>query len=77
MSTSAVGTTDVVLAGAAGLALLVHAVWQWQQVGLGALEPHVTMRQVIPAVVLMTLGLQTIFASFFLSILNLRKRSGG
>jgi hypothetical protein len=32
------------------------------------------MRQVIPAVVLLMLGVQTIFASFFLSILGLRRK---
>lgn len=59
--------------GIAGLTLLALAVWDWRQVGLGALDPRVTMRQVIPAVVLMTLGVQTIFASFFLGIMSLRK----
>lgn len=68
------GVLAGIAAGVAGLALLVHAVWQWREVGLGALEPRVTMRQVIPAVVLMMLGVQTVFASFFLSILSLRKR---
>jgi glycosyltransferase involved in cell wall biosynthesis len=60
--------------GTAGLALLGHTLWSWQQAGLGALDPRVTMRQLIPAVVLMTLGVQTIFASFFLSIVTLRRR---
>jgi hypothetical protein len=58
--------------GAAGLTLLGLAVWDWRQVGLGALEPRVTMRQVIPAVVLLVLGVQTVFASFFLGIMSLR-----
>ena len=68
------GVLAGIVAGIAGLALLAHAGWQWRQAGLGALEPRVTMRHVVPAVVLMMLGLQTIFASFFLSILTLRKR---
>lgn len=58
--------------GAAGLTLLALAAWDWRQVGLGALEPRVTMRQVIPAVVLLVLGVQTVFASFFLGIMSLR-----
>ena len=58
--------------GAAGLTLLALAAWDWRQVGLGVLEPRVTMRQVIPAVVLLVLGVQTVFASFFLSIMSLR-----
>ena len=68
------GVLTGIAVGTAGLALLIHAAWTWQQVGLGALQPRITMRQIIPAVVLMTLGLQTIFASFFLSIITLRRR---
>jgi hypothetical protein len=38
------------------------------------LDPRVTMRQVIPAVVLLMLGAQTVFASFFLGIMSLGKK---
>ena len=58
--------------GTAGLTLLALAVWDWRQLGLGALDPRITMRQVIPAVVLLVLGAQTVFASFFLGIMSLR-----
>ncbi|GAC1332037.1 MAG: glycosyltransferase [Candidatus Dormibacteria bacterium] len=58
----------------AGLGLLVWAAVGWQQVGLGNLNPRTTMRQAIPAVVLTALGIQTIFASFFLSILGIPSR---
>jgi hypothetical protein len=68
------GVLTGVAVGTAGLALLVQAVWSWQQAGLGTLDPRSTMRQVIPAVVLMTLGVQTVFASFFLAIITLRRR---
>ena len=57
---------------AASLAALAAAVLGWQAVGFGALDPRVTMRQVIPAVVLLALGVQTVFASFFLSILGIQ-----
>lgn len=57
-----------------GLGLLASAAWSWRALGLGALEPRVTMRQVIPAVMLMMLGVQTVFASFFLGIVSLRRR---
>ncbi|HVX11068.1 MAG TPA: glycosyltransferase family 2 protein [Pirellulales bacterium] len=60
--------------GTAGLALLGCAIFDWGLAGLGALDPRVSMRQVIPAVVLMMIGVQTIFASFFVSIVTLRKR---
>ncbi len=52
-----------------GLVALVVAVASWQSVGFGNLNPSTTMREVIPAVVLLALGTQTIFASFFISIL--------
>ena len=45
-------------------------------IGFGALDPRVTMRQVIPGVVLMALGAQTVFASFFLGVLTLRRKTG-
>jgi glycosyltransferase involved in cell wall biosynthesis len=52
-----------------GLVALVIAVASWTAVGFGNLDPTLTMREVIPAVVLIALGTQTVFASFFLSIL--------
>ncbi len=57
-----------------GIALLAAAVGSWRAAGFGGLDPRATMRQVIPAVVLLTLGAQTIFASFFLSLLGLARR---
>ena len=68
------GVLAGIAVGTAGLALLGYAVFDWRQTGLGALDPRVSMRQVIPAVVLMMIGLQTVFASFFLSIITLRRR---
>ena len=63
------------LAGAlmllAGAALLAAAILSWSAAGFGALDPRDTMRVVIPAVVLLALGTQTVFASFFLSILGM------
>src|SRR6266851_3759668 len=41
------------------------AVFSWQSTGFGSLDPSTTMREVIPAAVLLTLGVQTVFASFF------------
>jgi glycosyltransferase involved in cell wall biosynthesis len=59
---------------AAGAAWLVTAVLGWRSVGYGQLDPRVTMRQVIPAGALLTFGVQTIFTSFFLSILGLKRK---
>jgi len=50
---------------------LLFALQHWKEVSFGALNPRITMRQVIPAVTLLSLGVQTIFASFFLGILGL------
>ncbi|HKW73672.1 MAG TPA: glycosyltransferase family 2 protein [Candidatus Dormibacteraeota bacterium] len=54
-----------------GVIGIVVAVLSWGAVGFGALDPRLTMREIIPAAVLLTLGVQTIFASFFLSILGI------
>ncbi len=58
-----------------GIAGLVLAVVSWQVLGFGVLDPRTTMREVIPAAVLLTLGVQTVFASFFLSILGIDSES--
>jgi len=57
-----------------GLLLLLAAVNQWRVVGFGALNYAHTMRFVIPGTTLTALGFQTVLASFFLSILRLRRR---
>ncbi len=54
-----------------GLIALAIAVESWKSVGFGNLDPSLTMREVIPAVVLLALGTQTVFASFFISILSI------
>ena len=58
-----------------GLGLLVLALLGWRRVGFGSLDPRATMRELVPAVVLLVLGVQTAFASFFLGVLTIR-RSG-
>ena len=58
----------------AGMATSVSAVRIWEAQHFGQLDyPH-TMRIVIPGALLLILGVQTIFASFFLSVLGLRRR---
>jgi glycosyltransferase involved in cell wall biosynthesis len=54
-----------------GMAGVIVAVASWRSVGFGNLDPVITMREIIPAAVLLTLGVQTIFVSFFLSILGI------
>jgi len=69
-----VGLLCGVLLTLAGVAGVVLAFLNWKSVGFGALDPRVTMRELIPAVVMMALGVQTVFASFFLSILDIDAR---
>ncbi len=57
-----------------GLATSVYAVGVWGAKDFGPLDYSVTMRIIIPAALLLTLGVQTVFASFFLSVLGLRRR---
>jgi hypothetical protein len=59
----------------AGLALVAWAVERWRHAEFGSLNVQVTMRQVIPAVTLVSLGVQTLFASFFLGVLGLGRRA--
>jgi glycosyltransferase involved in cell wall biosynthesis len=68
-----VGLLAGALMALGGLVALVLAVVSWQSVGFGNLNPSMTMREVIPAVVLLALGTQTIFASFFISILAIER----
>jgi hypothetical protein len=56
----------------AGLAVSIFAVGFWQSRHFGQLDYAHTMRLVIPASLCLTLGAQTIFASFFVSVLGLR-----
>jgi len=58
----------------AGLMISVYAVGAWGSKHFGALDYSHTMRLVIPAALFLALGAQTIFASFFMSVLGLRRR---
>ena len=64
-----------VVAGAvtalAGFTMLWMAVQGWSEVDFGGLDPRETMRQVVPGGMLVMLGVQTIYSSFFMSILGL------
>jgi glycosyltransferase involved in cell wall biosynthesis len=59
----------------AGLAASVFALNLWGTQDFGVLDYAHTMRIVIPAVLFLTLGVQIIFASFFLNVLGLRRPS--
>ncbi|HZE97471.1 MAG TPA: glycosyltransferase family 2 protein [Planctomycetota bacterium] len=58
----------------AGLGWLIWAVVAWRNTGFGALEPRAMMRLMIPAATVFSLGFQTVFSSFFLSVLSINTR---
>jgi len=69
-----VGLLAGALQMAVGLAVSIYAVSSWRARHFGSLDyPH-TMRIVIPGALLLILGSQTIFASFFLSVLGMRRK---
>jgi glycosyltransferase involved in cell wall biosynthesis len=57
-----------------GLGVSICAVGFWQSRHFGPLDYAQTMRLVIPSSLFLTLGVQTVFVSFFLSVLGLRRR---
>jgi len=57
-----------------GLGGSIYAVNVWGAKHFGMLDYSRTMRLVIPSVLLLVLGVQAVFASFFLSVLGLRRR---
>ena len=57
-----------------GSGLLITAVLKWQATGFGPLDYAKTMRLVIPGATLTALAVQTIFSSFFVSILGMYRR---
>lgn len=58
----------------AGLLLIGFAANEWRLESFGPLDYGRTMRIVIPGVTLAVLGFQTVLASFFLSVLGMRRR---
>src|SRR5262249_15444025 len=48
-----------------------YAFWYWSHQAFGALAPTYMMRILIPSVTLIILGMQLLFASFFMSVLSL------
>jgi glycosyltransferase involved in cell wall biosynthesis len=57
-----------------GASLLLTAFLKWQSAGFGRLDYAQTMRLVIPGATLTALAIQTIFSSFFVSILGMSRR---
>ena len=57
-----------------GLAGSVYALSDWSSKSFGSLDPTRTLRLVAPAILALALGYQIILASFFLSVLGLRRK---
>ena len=57
-----------------GLGGSIFAVTSWAGRAFGPYDAEVAMRIVVPSVVLLALGAQTIFSSFFLSLLGMKRR---
>jgi glycosyltransferase involved in cell wall biosynthesis len=57
-----------------GLAGSLYALQSWASAEFGPLDRATTLRLVIPSAVAMVLGIQVILASFFTSVLGLRRR---
>lgn len=62
------------LATVAGAAILGAAVLEWRATAWGALDISQMLRRVIPGALLVLLGVQAFFGSFFLGILGMQKR---
>jgi len=57
-----------------GLAGSIYAMSDWGLHSFGAMNPTKTLRIIIPAILSLTLGFQTILSSFFLSMLGMARR---
>ncbi|MGA9669454.1 MAG: glycosyltransferase family 2 protein [Terracidiphilus sp.] len=57
-----------------GLGTMIYSVVLWGQAGFGHLTPTHMLRITLPAAASLMLGVETIFSSFFLSLLGMRSR---
>ncbi len=58
----------------AGAGIWLFGVNYWKSHGFGALDPDHTMRIVIPGFVSLTLGIEIVLSSFFISVLGMARR---
>jgi len=65
--------TGSLLLGAAGLICLVSSVIYWHGFGFSHFHYRTALRIILPSVTALILSCQTIFGSFFLSILGIRR----
>ncbi len=55
-----------------GIVGSIYAFWLWKSAEFGALDPTHMMRIVMPVLTSLAVGVQIVFASFFLSVLGLK-----
>lgn len=60
-----------------GLGLVIHAILIWRAAAFGTLNAPEILRIIIPGTTAISIGVQMIFTSFFLSLLDLNTESGG
>jgi glycosyltransferase involved in cell wall biosynthesis len=68
------GVTAGVLIATLGVIITIKALSDWAAQDYGAIDPRDFMRSTIPAVSMIIIGLEFVFASFFLSILLIERR---
>ncbi len=59
-----------------GLAMTAYALYIWYRTGFGDLDPFLEMRIVIPAALLLMVGVQTVLASMHMGLLQMLARDG-
>lgn len=57
-----------------GIAVAIFAVTKWKATGFNELDAERIMRLAIPSATLIELGIETVFASFFIGILKIRRK---
>lgn len=58
----------------AGIAVTIVAFCIWGKTGFGGLSPESMMRITIPAMLLIVVGIEVVFGSFFIGILHIRHK---
>ena len=57
-----------------GIIASVAAVVYWKNQGFGQLHPEILMRITVPAATLITLGIETMFASFLIGVFKIKRK---
>jgi hypothetical protein len=57
------------------LSITGWAFYLWERTGYGALDPRQMIRIISPGLLSLTLGVETVFSSFFFSILGYVKKN--